>query len=123
MLESPRIAFPQTEQSCLAELNTNDVATTARLWDALDGAEELTDAQWLRRYRQQFRMSQSNIVSYLEITTWQNVNPGRIAEIETGQRCLCTLWRSKLERLFNQLQNANPQNRNWREFIRGNEDH
>lgn len=75
------------------------------------------DATWLRYHRNLFGMTQSNLVSFLEVVTGENVNPGRIAEIETGQREIPTLWRRCLEQLFEQLQQAPPRVCTWRDYL------
>ncbi len=77
----------------------------------------VTDALWLRTNRQQVDMTQSNIVTYLEMTTGLNVNPGRVAEIETGQRVITPEWREKLEYLFGKLNATSPPSTNWRQVI------
>ena len=84
---------------------------------SFDANQNSSDADWLRNQRALCHMKQSNIVSYLEITTRENVNPGRIAEIETGQRAIPSRWREKLESLFHQLQQNSSANSNWRDFI------
>ena len=106
-----------TNQPGITALNFHNDFPAPKLRDKLDSTNEMTDAQWLRYNRKQSDMTQSNIVSYLEITTWQNVNSGRVAEIETGQRCIPPLWRERLERLFSQLQKPLSERKNWRELI------
>lgn len=88
-----------------------------RLPSLSDSALEMSDANWLRTNRKLFRMSQSNIVTYLEMTTGQNVNPGRVAEIETGQRVILTDWREKLEYLFARMASEPLGQADWRRVI------
>lgn len=61
---------------------------------------ETLDGVWVRSNRQRLGWPQHRLASNIN---WPDgINPGRIAEIENGQRPLRPNWRKEMERIFAQ---------------------
>lgn len=63
----------------------------------------MNDADWLKQNRELHNMTQSNIASYLEVVTGENVNQGRVVSIEHGDMEIPVDWRQVLVPLFDTL--------------------
>jgi hypothetical protein len=76
-----------------------------------------SDATWLTECRSKYRLCQSDIAAVLGIMLKRPINQGRIAEIETGQRCLIPEWRAALIRFFNRIEEHKAQGKDWRDGL------
>ena len=76
-----------------------------------------TDAAWLTAYRSSYGLCQSDIAAALCFLLKRPINQGRVAEIETGQRCLNPEWRAALVQFFNYIEAKIALGKDWREGL------
>jgi hypothetical protein len=76
-----------------------------------------TDAAWLTAYRSTYGLCQSDIAAALCFLLKRPINQGRVAEIETGQRCLNPEWRAALLHFFNYVEAKIASGHDWRDGI------